>query len=206
METGTCGQKPLDLLVLSLLFERPMHPYEMAQLAAKRHYDRLVKLRTTSIYNVVARLSERGLVCVHDVEREGNRPERTVYELTDAGRAAHRTALEELVATPPTEYPQLYLALAQAHELSREDAARLLRRRREAMADELDRVNALIAESSQKGVPEVFRLDGGMRVATLTAQVAWLDDLLHRMDHHDIAWLDEVLGDPTCNRLDGMNP
>ncbi|MFT3899604.1 MAG: helix-turn-helix transcriptional regulator [Gordonia sp. (in: high G+C Gram-positive bacteria)] len=203
--TSARGQKPLDLLVLSMLFERPMHPYEMVQLAAKRHYDRLVKLRTTSIYHVVARLGERGLIAVHEVEREGNRPERTVYELTDAGRAAHRAALEALLADVPTEYPQLYLALAQAHELPLADAAALLRRRRAAMVDQLARVTALIEGADERGVPEVFRLDGGMRVATLTAQLAWLDDLLDRMDRHDIAWLDDVLRDQNhTNRLDGM--
>ncbi|QKT06828.1 helix-turn-helix transcriptional regulator [Gordonia sp. X0973] len=203
---GKSGQKPLDLLVLSLLVERPMHPYEMAQLAVKRHFDRLVKLRTTSIYHVVERLHAQGLLRVHDVVREGNRPERTVYALTDEGRAAHRATLEHLLAERPVEFPQLYLALAQAHELPREDASRLLRQRRAEMADELTQVVDLVESTSASGVPEVFRLDGGMRIATLRAQIDWLDVLLDRMDNHEIAWLDDVLGDVTCtnNETDGL--
>ncbi len=199
-------QRPLDLLVLSMLLEGPMHPYEMAQLAAKRHVGRLVKLRTTSIYNVVARLQEAGLITVHEVEREGNRPERTVYALTEAGRRAHRATTEKLLAEQPTEFPQLYLALAQAHEVSRVDAARLLRRRRDAMAADLDAVVELVDSTASAGVPEIFRLDGGMRIATLRAQIAWLDDLLDRLDTNEIAWLDDVLGEPDCNGLDGLRP
>ena len=76
-----------------------------------------------------------------------------------------------MLADHPVEYPQLYLALAQAHELPREEAARLLRVRRVAMADELDTMAALIDKTAAAGVPEIFRLDGGMRVATLTAQL-----------------------------------
>jgi DNA-binding PadR family transcriptional regulator len=195
MGIGRSGRRPLDLLVLSMLFERPMHPYEMAQLAVTRHMDRLVKVRTTTFYNTVARLLDEGLVVVRDVQREGNRPERTVYELTEAGRRVHRETAEELLADHPVEYPQLYLALAQAHELPREEAARLLRIRRVAMADELDTMADLIDRTATAGVPEIFRLDGGMRVATLTAQIAWLDDLITRIDRNEIAWLDEVLAD-----------
>lgn len=204
--SGKRGEKPLDLLVLSMLVERPMHPYEMAQLAVKRHFDRLVNIRTTSVYNVVARLLAKGFVAVHDVQREGNRPERTVYALTEAGRRAHRQTLESLLADRPAEYPRLYLALAQAHELPREEAARLLRVRREAMAAELAAVVDLVDTTAAAGVPEIFRLDGGMRIATLRAQIAWLDDLLDRMDNDDIAWLDDVLGADNCNGLDQPRP
>lgn len=194
---GRSGRRPLDLLVLSMLGERPMHPYEMAQLAVGRHMDRLVKVRTTTIYNTVARLSDEGLIAVHDVQREGNRPERTVYELTAQGRRVHRETTAELLSDHPVEYPHLFLALAQAHELPREEAARLLRVRRAAMADELDAMAGLIDRTASAGVPEIFRLDGGMRVATLTAQLAWLDDLIDRMDRNEIAWLDEVMADKT---------
>ena len=183
-----------------------MHPYEMAQLAAKRRLDRLVNIRTTSIYNVVARLLDKGLVAVHDVQREGNRPERTRYQLTEAGRAAHRSTLESLWADQPTEYPRLYLALAQAHEVPLADAARLLRRRREAMAADLATVIDLVDAAMDAGIPEIFRLDGGIRIATLRTQIDWLDAMLERMDNNDIAWLDEVLGAPTMNGLNGKHP
>ena len=83
----------------------------------------------------------------------------------------------------------------QATDAGLASAARLLRVRRVAMADELDTMAALIDKTAAAGVPEIFRLDGGMRVATLTAQLAWLDDLINRIDCNDIAWLDEVLAD-----------
>ena len=107
------------------------------------------------------------------------------------------------MAEHPVEHPRLYLALAQAHELPREDAIRLLQTRRAAMATELAATVGLIAENS--AVPEIFRLDGGMRVATLRAQIAWLEDLVERIDTNTIAWLDEALRDCNDNGLDGID-
>ena len=89
MGSGAAVAGP-DLLVLSMLFERPMHPTRWLSFAVTRHMDRLVKVRTTTIYNTVARMLDEGLLSVRDVQREGNRPERTVYELTEVGRRVHR--------------------------------------------------------------------------------------------------------------------
>src|SRR5487761_1129824 len=69
---------PLALTVLSLLGERPMHPYEMQQLIRERHLDFAIKLKGGSIYDTVERLAAAGLVEVKETSRTGRRPERTV--------------------------------------------------------------------------------------------------------------------------------
>lgn len=65
---------PLGITVLALLFERPMHPYEMYQLLIQRRDDRLVKIRPGSLYHTVDRLERQELVVALGTEREGNRP------------------------------------------------------------------------------------------------------------------------------------
>ena len=44
---------PLALAVLALLFERPMHPYEMAATMKERHKEDSIKLRYGSLYTVI---------------------------------------------------------------------------------------------------------------------------------------------------------
>ena len=44
---------PLALAVLALLFERPMHPYEMAATLKQRHKEDSIKLRYGSLYTVI---------------------------------------------------------------------------------------------------------------------------------------------------------
>ncbi len=43
---------PLALAVLACLFERPMHPYEMASTMRERHKDESIKLNYGSLYTV----------------------------------------------------------------------------------------------------------------------------------------------------------
>ena len=88
---------PLALAVLACLVERPMHPYEMATTMRTRGQDESIKLNYGSLYTVVESLARRGLIEPREPEREGRRPERTVYAITDVGthrvrRLAHRAA------------------------------------------------------------------------------------------------------------------
>src|SRR5580698_7834706 len=95
---------PLALAVLACLFEKPMHPYEMAATMRQRGKDSSIKLNYGSLYSVVESLLKQRLISVAETEREGNRPERTVYQLADAGRMELMDWLNELLSTPVKEY------------------------------------------------------------------------------------------------------
>src|SRR5690242_7590171 len=91
---------PLGLMLLGLLGEGDMHPYEMIRLLRIRRDDRLVTITNGTVYHTVARLERAGLVAEVGVDREGNRPERTTYTVTDAGaRAAIEWVRRELPRT-----------------------------------------------------------------------------------------------------------
>src|ERR1700739_3227209 len=96
---------PVALSVLSLLNERAMHPYEMRSLMRERGHDRAFRIRESSVYDTVARLAERGFIESVEVNREGRRPERTVYAITEAGRDELLVWLWDLASEPPAEYP-----------------------------------------------------------------------------------------------------
>ena len=76
---------PLALAVLVCLYEKPMHPYEVAQTLRQRAKQESVRLNYGSLYAVVDALEKRGFVKATGTVREGKRPERTVYEMTDEG-------------------------------------------------------------------------------------------------------------------------
>src|SRR5687768_8827705 len=95
---------PLALAVLALLSERPMHPYEMAQTMRERHQEEVIKLNYGSLYTVVESLQRHELIAASATQRAGNRPERTVYSVTDAGTAELHDWLRELIAVPAQEY------------------------------------------------------------------------------------------------------
>ncbi|OZG30300.1 PadR family transcriptional regulator [Williamsia sp. 1138] len=193
---GRQGRSPIELtplavLVLGLATERPMHPYEMFQTLVERREDRFAKLRPGSLYHTVGRLHDRELLLVSDIQREGNRPERTVYAITDDGRAMLRDNIAAMLSTPADEYPALYLALAEAHTLGRGEVVDLLEQRVDAMHDQLEAIDAEVSRAAARGFPEMFMLDAGCRRVALAAQIEWIRQLRGRLATGQLMWLDE---------------
>ena len=74
-----------ELLVLALLEARPRHGYELGKLIESRSHGRL-QFRIGSLYPILCRLEEKGLITGRWVEKSGER-RRRFYRLTGAGRA-----------------------------------------------------------------------------------------------------------------------
>ena len=110
------------LTVLCLLRERPMHPYEMQRLIRQRHNDQFLDLKRGSLYHAIERLQKAGLIDVVETNREGRRPERTIYRLTEIGEREVLDWLRELLAKPVCEPSQFVAALSFLPHLSAEDA------------------------------------------------------------------------------------
>src|ERR1044072_6701755 len=125
----TAALTPLAMAVLDLLHERNMHPYEMTQLMRERRVGYRGKLRPGSLYHTVERLEGQGIIEIVDTQRQGRRPERTVYGLTEAGRDLFVEQARAMLAAPAQEYPQYPVALSAAGELECEDALEQLRMR-----------------------------------------------------------------------------
>src|SRR5207248_9693191 len=95
---------PLAMAVMGLLDERPRHPYDIAFTMRQRHMDKHIKLSLGTLYHTFEQLQRLGWVRPTETEREGRRPERTVYALTAEGRARFLDRLRELVAEPASDY------------------------------------------------------------------------------------------------------
>lgn len=180
--------RPLALAVLGLLDERPMHPYEMFQLLLARKEDRLMRIRAGSLYHAVGRLEEAKLILAHGVDRDGNRPERTTYELTELGSQHLRDRLREMLAIPAEEYPAFLLAMAEAHVLPLEEVIDLLTTRRQALLPYLERLDAEDIDALARGVPQQYKLDVQYAQAVRRAELKWLDDLITTLCAGQMPW------------------
>ena len=119
----------LALAVLTLLFEQPMHPYQMSSTLRHRHKEESIRLNYGSLYSVVDSLAKKGLIAAGEAHREGNRPERTVYQLTDDGELAMREWLAEMLRDPSPQYTDFEAALSLAGALPPSEVLDLLRHR-----------------------------------------------------------------------------
>ncbi len=119
----------LALAALSYLTRGPMHPYELGRTLRRNGDARSIKFNHGSLYMVVQQLAKAGLIVEQETTREGQRPERTVYALTDAGRVELRDWMRELVEEPEHEYPHFVAALSLIAALPPSEVVDLLNRR-----------------------------------------------------------------------------
>ena len=179
---------PLALAALGLLAERPMHPYEMYQLLVDREEDRLVKVRPGSLYHAVDRLAETGLVEPMATERAGNRPERTRFRITDAGRLALTERITEMLASPAIEYPEFPLAIAQAHNLPLDEVRACIRTRIKRLTLERHQYQEGAALVRERGVPRRFWIDVEYQHAMCDASIRWLQRMDAELGSGALSW------------------
>jgi DNA-binding PadR family transcriptional regulator len=170
-------KNPLALAVLSCLTEKPMHPYEISTTLRHRGKEDSIKLNYGSLYSVVEALQKHGLITTRETTREGRRPERTVYEITDAGVAEFEDWLAELLSTPVREFTSLEAGLSLMPGLPPDDVALLLDRRAERLRAELHTIDAMHTQASAAQLPELFLIESRYRHAALTAELDFVATL-----------------------------
>ena len=172
---------PLALSVLALLNERPMHPYEMSTTMRERHKEKSIKLNYGSLYTVVETLVRTGFIAAKETVREGRRPERTVYAITESGRVELYDWMSELVSTPVKEFTQFEAALSLIAVLPPPDVVRLLVERRQRLTTEveLDRASEKIA--AREGLPRLFYLEADYVTALREAELRFVEVLLEQI-------------------------
>jgi DNA-binding PadR family transcriptional regulator len=170
-----------------------MHPYEMQVLMRERGHDQVIKLKGGSLYSTIERLTAAGLVEPVATSREGRRPERTVYALTDRGRDELLFWLRELLARPTREYPWFGSALAFLAVLRPEEIVKLLEQRAIALESELAAAVAAGQAAIRSGVPRLFVVENEYAVAMCRAELAWVTQLIQEIRSGELAWPSEVL-------------
>ncbi|WP_308015758.1 PadR family transcriptional regulator [Microbacterium sp. cx-59] len=197
MPTPTPHLTPLSVMLLALLREDDMHPYEMIRLMRIRRDDRIIPLTNGTIYHTVERLERAGLVTEVGVDRDGNRPERTTYALTDAGSAAVEAWVRHEL--PRIDRPlEFRVALSEAHELDRATVAQLLTERRDGLEADAARLQNEVDTSRRGGTPEQYLIEVDRHLALAAADISWLDAFLVRLQNPDLAWG----ADPSASRSD----
>jgi DNA-binding PadR family transcriptional regulator len=181
---------PLALAVLVSLYERPMHPYEVAQTLRQRAKHESVRLNYGSLYSVVESLEKRGLIRAKETVRDGKRPERTIYEISDRGAEEMVDWMTELLSVPAKEYPRFMAGLSFLAALAPDDALNALRTRAEALAHTLAAIRGGMKAARDVGLPRIFELEGEYEQQQLEAELQFVNALVKEIASGDLEGLD----------------
>ena len=163
-----------DIVLLSLLAEQPRHGYDLDRVIEQRGYRQWTSLAFSSVYYLLKRLSERGLL----EPDEGSQGRRTVFRVTDAGRHELRNAASARVLSPARPCAGVLPALNAYPRLDDPELVALLAQRVEALLDRLDELRALRAQVDEEHALAIFDYE----ILRQEADLAWTRSLLKKAD------------------------
>ena len=160
--------------MLCLLRAAPLHPYGMQRLIKAWGKDDVVNVgQRANLYKTIKRLHEAGLIAVRQTERSKQYPERTIYELTDEGRAVGEKWLMDMLRNPRDEYPEFPAALSFAMGFTPGELANLLTERLKSIQEQLSELDSqLHAESGV--VPRIAMIEAEYQRSLVAAEATWL--------------------------------
>ncbi len=177
MSVMSTRRSPLAMALLSLVAEAPMHAYRMQRLIKERHKDEVVNVaQRNSVYQTIDRLLRDGLIAVRETSREENRPERTVYEPTEAGRDTLRQWMRTMLSARAREFPEFPAALAFMVVLPPEEVRAALEERLTSLETRLSELDTDLTEGG-RFLPRVFLVESEYQRAVLKAELDYVRGL-----------------------------
>jgi DNA-binding PadR family transcriptional regulator len=169
----------IDLLVLSLLSDRPMHGYELYQQIQAEDIDAWFNISMAGIYYSLGKLRDQGLVA-ESRQRGGRSARKSIHHLTEEGRAAFFAAMEMQATSHDRTYLDYDLVVYLLNRLPVQRAVALLQQRQAFLASEVQRLQVTLdAEQEQGSSP--------LKLAILEHQRRFL--------HMEQGWLADVIRD-----------
>lgn len=184
----------LPLAVLALLFEKPMHPYEMSSTLKDRRKEDSIRLNYGSLYAVVDSLRKKGLIDARETRRDGNRPQRTIYEITANGEEALSQWLGEMLSQPSPQFTDFEAALSLIGAMPPAEATRLLKARVEALETDSAHFETLRRQTPPQ-FPRLFMIEGDFQEALRKTETTFVKQLVADIESGDLT------GIPLWNRL-----
>lgn len=184
------------LTVLGLLRERPMHPYEMQRLIRDRHKDDYLNLKRGSLYHAIERLEKAGLIEPVETSREGRRPERTTYQMTEAGVDELLEWLRQLLSRPSPEPTEFQAAVGHLAHLPPGEVVDCLQSRATILGGQIAALESVLANLTP--VLGLFvLLEDDLERSLKQAERSWVCRLIEDLQCGVYAWdPEEILRNP----------
>jgi DNA-binding PadR family transcriptional regulator len=180
------------LLVLGMVLETgPVHGYDLRRELLAREADEWANVSPGSIYNALRTLVGEGLLEVIGTDRQGARPERTTYRMTDKGEKEFQRLLGENVSRSSLPNHPLFVALSFLPRFPYDELAKALRHRADDLQAQVaschsDIREILAGDPSRGGVPHQVAESVRLTVALLEGEAAWARDLAERLEKGEL--------------------
>lgn len=168
-----------DLVLLSLLAERPMHGYQANLVLERRQVRDWAGISRPQIYYSLEKLARLGLLRAGKDSEPAAGPDRSIFAVTASGRAALADALEREEWTSQREHPAFLTWLALSWQARPGVVEKQIHRRRQFLASELEReqatLQAVLSEVGHQHHEAVWMLK--LIIEQFTSELRWLSEV-----------------------------
>ena len=164
-----------QLLLLGVLLDGKMHGYKLNEYV-EHTMGLYTDLKKPTVYYVLEKLEKDGYV-QQKTEREGKRPERRVYQITDEGRTYFLGLLRQHLSGYERTYYSDDIGIAFMDQLATAEVRQLLAEKREKVQTLLQQFR----EHPEHG--ENWRYVVSHNIAHLEADLAWVNNILRDMEN-----------------------
>jgi DNA-binding PadR family transcriptional regulator len=170
------------LVILGLLRQRPLYGYELKQII-EEHMGDWTNIAFGSIYFALGKLAEEGFVEQVATEQEGRRPSRTIYQITEAGRAEFPRLLREVWRELERHYYTIDIGLSFMQALPVEEVKGYLQGRIAQLQSIVQHITEHRAEQmAQPEVPATAAAVFDHGLFHFQAELEWTRDLLAKVE------------------------
>ena len=182
-ESRTIGLTTPDLVVLTLLAERPMHGYELNAELERRDVRDWAGISRHQVYYSINKLAALRLLEAVESSTPATGPDRRTYRHTSRGQRALADALERPEWATQRPPPPFLTWLAMAWQARPGVLERMLRTRQEFVAGELARERATLeAVRTEPGGPHTAALlMVEFAIRQFELELTWLREVGERM-------------------------
>ena len=163
----------MKLVILGLLMEGDKHPYEIRQTMKERKLHNFVKIKDGSLYYAADQLKKEEYIEVMDTLKDSNRPDKTVYRISDKGKSYFQTLLLEKFSESTPLYHPVYAALPFARHGDPSQIAEILEKRIEQCEQFIIKMKDVYDEHIDIVSRGVLHLMNGCREQSKT-ELKWL--------------------------------
>jgi DNA-binding PadR family transcriptional regulator len=170
-----------EIAILSLIVEAPRHGYEIEQIIEARGMRDWTEIGFSSIYYILKKLEEKGLVKSALEKTPGRGPARKIYRPTEQGQREWHTAALIALSQPASRTSPFLMGLAALPAFNPEEVEGALTNYLAALEKEISRLKNRMA--AQEPIPPFVEAMFSYSLSQIKAEQDWVSNYLSEVTH-----------------------
>ncbi|AHA07252.1 MULTISPECIES: PadR family transcriptional regulator [Bacillus] len=168
----------MKLVILGLLLEGDKHPYEVQHIMKDRQMDYYIKYAKGSLYYAFEQLEKQGAIRITTIVRDTNRPDKTIFHITEEGKQLFHTLLLKQFEAKNQIYKPIYSALSFTHFGDDQELVPILEKKKHDTVQYLHKMQT-IYDCSKGKIPRAQLYILQSVIEHITVELQWLSTLLN---------------------------